>query len=128
VAADRGCGVLGRSDVRFRAPERASRNTGPLGGDFAQETFRGETETISLGVGGRDWSRGGHGKDCAALVHLLACLPFFGLQDLDLEGNVTAYGSVAVGPDSHTRRRQCEPQIAAGGAVDEASITRMVYY
>jgi hypothetical protein len=93
---------------------------GPLGGGFAQETFRGETETISLGAG--------VGREVAMekiVPRSYTCLPFFGLQDLDLEGNVTTYGSVAAGPDSHTRRRQCEPQIAVGGTVDEASITRL---
>jgi hypothetical protein len=51
------------------------------------------------------------------------CFTSFGLHDLGLEGNVTMYGSVTEDPESHTRRRQCEPQIAAGRTVDEAAIT-----
>ena len=46
VVADRGCGVGGRGDVRFRAPERASRNTGPQGGDFAEKHFQATWETL----------------------------------------------------------------------------------
>jgi hypothetical protein len=52
-----------------------------------------------------------------------SCFPSFGLHDRGFEHNVTTYGSVAEGLEFHTRRRQWEPQIAAGRTADEAAIT-----
>lgn len=102
--------LAGGGDVRFRAPKRASRNTGPLGGDFLGNI----SERIDLS-GGCCSNGLGEGRPALVLLHAV-----FWKADPDFGGNVTTYQSVAVAEESHTRWRRCELQLAAGGTVGEA--------
>jgi hypothetical protein len=77
--------------------------------EISWETSR--RETISLGAAEA------MGEDRPALALLRAIL---WEADLAFRGNVTTCQSVAVDEESHTRWRQWELQIAAGGTVSEA--------
>jgi hypothetical protein len=78
VAADRGCGVFGRSDVRFRPPEWASRNTGTPGGDFLRRNISRHQETIFC------WGAGATMAVEETVPRSHTSIAFFGLQSLAL--------------------------------------------